>query len=110
MDRGRDRLPLRPQRGLRAPGARPPNSPRRRRPSFDALRTEYERLEDEHAGADELPEEVDQRLGEIETALAAFDDRAVSYDPADIARAGVFVSIDAEGALRIERGYVRPRG
>ena len=31
-----------------------------------------------------------------------------TYDPADIARAGVFVSIDAEGALSVDRGYVRP--
>ena len=30
------------------------------------------------------------------------------YDPAEIARAGVFVSIDGDGDLRIERGYVRP--
>ena len=44
---------------------------------------------------------------EIETALAAFDERPVAYDPAEIARAGVFVSIDADGGLRIERGYVR---
>ena len=55
----------------------------------------------------ELPDEVDARLGEIETALAAFDERPVVYDPAEIARAGVFVSIDADGGLRIERGYVR---
>ena len=34
-------------------------------------------------------------------------DRVV-YDPAEIARAGVFVSIDAEGLLSIDRGYVRP--
>jgi ParB family chromosome partitioning protein len=32
----------------------------------------------------------------------------VIYDPADIARAGIFVSIDGDGDLRIERGYVRP--
>jgi ParB family chromosome partitioning protein len=55
-----------------------------------------------------LPEEVDQRLGEIETALAAFDERPVVYAPAEIASAGVFVSIDGDGDLRIERGYVRP--
>jgi hypothetical protein len=33
----------------------------------------------------------------------------VSYDPADIAIAGVFVSLDADGSLSIDRGYVRPR-
>ena len=32
----------------------------------------------------------------------------MSFDPADVARAGAFVSIDSEGRLRVERGYVRP--
>ena len=73
----------------------------------EALRAEHDALEQEYADAVELPDEVDARLGEIETALAAFDERPVAYDPAEIARAGVFVSIDADGGLRIERGYVR---
>ena len=74
----------------------------------EALRAEYDKLEQAYAEADELPEEVDQRLGEIETALAAFDERPVKYDPEDVARAGAFVSIDGSGMLRVERGYVRP--
>jgi ParB family transcriptional regulator, chromosome partitioning protein len=74
----------------------------------EALHTEYDRLEQAHVEADELPEEVDQRLGEIETALAALDERPVKHDPDEVARAGVFVSIDGSGALRIERGCVRP--
>jgi ParB family transcriptional regulator, chromosome partitioning protein len=74
----------------------------------EALRAEYDRLEQDHADADELPEGVDQRLGEIETVLAAFDDRPVKYDPAEVACAGTFVSIDGSGMLRVERGYVRP--
>ncbi len=75
---------------------------------LDALKAEQDRLEEEYADADELPDEIDQRLGEIETALAALDDRPVIYDPAKIARAGVFVSIDGEAKLKIERGFVRP--
>ena len=74
----------------------------------DALQAEYDRLEAEYAGADELPETVDQRLGEIETALASFDERPAVYDAAKIARAGAFVSIDTGGNLRVERGFVRP--
>ena len=76
--------------------------------TIDALNAEYAKLEAEYENADELPDEVDARLGEIETALAAFEDRPVSYDPAEIARAGVFVSIDADGSLSVDRGYVRP--
>jgi ParB family chromosome partitioning protein len=77
--------------------------------TIDALNAEHAKLEEAYDGADELPDEVDERLGEIEAALAAFDDRPVTYDPTDIARAGVFVSIDAEGALSVDRGYVRPQ-
>ena len=78
------------------------------RATIDALNTEHAKLEAEYENADELPEGVDERLGEIETALAAFEDRRVSYDPSEIARAGVFVSVDADGRLSVDRGYVRP--
>jgi ParB family chromosome partitioning protein len=78
------------------------------RASREALEAELDRLEQQYADADELPDDVDRRLGEIETALAAFEDRPIVYDLAEIARAGVFVSIDRNGELRIERGYVRP--
>jgi ParB family chromosome partitioning protein len=73
-----------------------------------ALEAELDGLEQQYAEVDEVPEEVDRRLGEIETALEALTDRPVVYDPAEIAFAGAFVSIDREGALRIECGYVRP--
>jgi len=76
--------------------------------TIDALNAEYAKLEAEYENADELPDEVDARLGEIETALAAFEGRPVRYDPAEIARAGVFVSIDSDGGLSVDRAYVRP--
>jgi ParB family chromosome partitioning protein len=76
--------------------------------TIEALKNEYAKLEAEYENADELPDDVDARLGEIETALAAFEDRPASYDPAEVARAGVFVSIDTDGSLSVDRGYVRP--
>ena len=76
--------------------------------TIEALNAAHAKLEAEYEDAGELPDEVDQRLGEIETALARFEDRRVRYDPADIARAGVFVSIGADGSLSVARGYVRP--
>jgi ParB family chromosome partitioning protein len=78
------------------------------RATLDALNAEYARIETGYQDADELPEEIDQRLGEIEAARSALEARSLIYDPADIARAGTFVSIDAEGVLAIDRGYVRP--
>jgi len=76
--------------------------------TFDALTAEQAKLESEYAGADELPDEVDARLGEIEEALSVFENRPVRYEPAEIAHAGVFVSIDPDGRLAADRGYVRP--
>jgi ParB family transcriptional regulator, chromosome partitioning protein len=74
----------------------------------EAMRAEYGRIEQTYADVNELPDEVDHRLGEIETALAALDNRPARYDPAEVPHAGVFVSIDGSGTLRVERGYVRP--
>jgi ParB family chromosome partitioning protein len=75
--------------------------------NWKALRNEHDELEAEYSDADELPEAVDQRLAEIETALLAFEDRPVKFDPAEISRAGVFISISREGELVVDRGYVR---
>jgi ParB family chromosome partitioning protein len=74
----------------------------------ESLRLEADRLEAAYSEADEIPEEVDVRLGEIEAALEAMEDRPVIYVPEDIVCAGVFISIDGSGRLRVERGYVRP--
>jgi ParB family transcriptional regulator, chromosome partitioning protein len=75
---------------------------------LDALRDEYCALEEAHAQDEGVPEEVDRRLTEIEARLSALDERPVRFDPAEVARAGAFVSIDGDGALHVERGYVRP--
>ena len=77
------------------------------RATREALRDEYDRLEAEYAEADELPDEVDARLGEIERILGAFEMRPMIFDPAQMARAGAFISLDAVGGLCIERGYIR---
>lgn len=74
----------------------------------EALQAEFDTLDATWSGADELSDEADQRFSELETAIAAIDDRPIRFEPDDIARAGAFVSIDGSGTLRIERGYVRP--
>ncbi|TIT92534.1 MAG: ParB/RepB/Spo0J family partition protein, partial [Mesorhizobium sp.] len=76
--------------------------------SRTALRSEYDEIEARYGEADELPDEVDERLGEIEQALEQFENRPMIYEPTEIARAGAFVSIDRDGDLVVDRGYVRP--
>jgi ParB family chromosome partitioning protein len=76
--------------------------------SRDALQEEFDRLTGQYDSADELPDEVDQRLDELEEALDELAKRPVRFEPAEIAKAGVFVGIDSDGCLSIQRGYVRP--
>ncbi|WP_316162430.1 ParB/RepB/Spo0J family partition protein [Bradyrhizobium sp. SZCCHNRI20481] len=94
--------------GLRRFEGRPADLTTEEQAAIAALHAERAKLEGDYEGADELPEDVDQRLGEIEAALSSVEERQMIYAPAEMARAGAFVSIDAEGRLRVERGYVRP--
>jgi ParB family chromosome partitioning protein len=73
-----------------------------------SLREEAEALEEEWSGASEVPDEVDARVTAIDEEISAIVSRPLVYQPTEIARAGVFVSIDVDGSLHIERGFVRP--
>ncbi|MFM8938711.1 MAG: DNA-binding protein, partial [Phenylobacterium sp.] len=73
-----------------------------------ALLAEYRALEEEYSGQDEYPEEIDARLGQLEMAMEALEQRPLIYDSAEIGRAGVFVTLDRDGSLAVYRGYVRP--
>ena len=74
----------------------------------DVLVEEYDRIGDEYGDRSDVPDEVDARLTEIDAELTALDTRPTVYDPDDMARAGVFISLTHDGRLRIDRGYVRP--
>jgi ParB family chromosome partitioning protein len=74
---------------------------------YDAALEEYDALSEEHAGADELPEDIDRRMGELEEIIDAIEQRPAIFDSTDMARAGIFVSIDFNGSLKIDRGFVR---
>ena len=78
------------------------------RSAREQLREEYDRLVAEYENADELPEQIDRRLGEIEEALDAFENRPVVYAPDEMTRAGVFITVDLDGNLVVARGHIRP--
>lgn len=69
----------------------------------DALQAKLDRLSEEYQDANELPDEVDERLSELETLIEGFDNWPVVFDAAEIARAGAFVGIGTDGQLRVER-------
>ena len=73
-----------------------------------ALLAEYRALEEEYSDQDEYPEEVDAKLGALEAAIEAFEQRPLIFDPVEVARAGVFITLDRDGNLAVYRGYVRP--
>jgi ParB family transcriptional regulator, chromosome partitioning protein len=66
--------------GLRRIAGETPPLTEEEQASCNALRAEFDKLQETYASDDELPEEVDARLGEIETALEAFDERPAVYD------------------------------
>ncbi len=76
--------------------------------SHAKLLAEYRALEDEYAVQDELPDEIDTRLGVLEAAMEKTETRPLIYHPTEIGRAGAFVTLDRYGALAVYRGYVRP--
>ncbi|WP_094462437.1 ParB/RepB/Spo0J family partition protein [Pannonibacter phragmitetus] len=75
----------------------------------EKLRKEREHLEAQYPASEEFPDHIDQRMGEIEKQLEAFERRPVIYDPAEIGIAGAFVSVDEDGELMVDRGWVRPQ-
>ncbi|MFG1181456.1 ParB/RepB/Spo0J family partition protein [Xanthobacter versatilis] len=77
--------------------------------AYDAAQEELEHLSAEWQDADEdLPPEVDQRLAELEAEIERIDGLRHAYDPDEIGRGGVFVVLNHDGAVRIERGFIRP--
>jgi ParB family transcriptional regulator, chromosome partitioning protein len=93
--------------GLRRLEGSPADLTAEEQASVDALHADYDTLQEKYEDADELPDEVDARLGELEEALEAFENRPDIFKPAEMVHAGAFVSIDAEGALHVVWGYVR---
>jgi ParB family chromosome partitioning protein len=72
------------------------------------LKAESDAIEAEYENARDLPDAVEKRIEAIDEELAALQERPAVYDAAQRALAGAFVSLDSDGSLYIERGFVRP--
>lgn len=75
---------------------------------LDAVQAEFNALNEQHDGVEELPEDVDVKFGELEAEIDLLSERQQAYAPDLIARGGVFVVLNNNGMARIERGFVRP--
>jgi ParB family chromosome partitioning protein len=72
------------------------------------LAVRFDALAEQHEGDADVPDEVEAELVTIERELDAIGGRERVYRPEDIARAGAAVSLNGDGTLRVERGYLRP--
>lgn len=75
--------------------------------SLDAAQSEFNGLTAQYESAEELPDEVDARFGELEAEIERLEAKRLAYDPADIARCGAFVILSHDGSLRVERGFMQ---
>jgi ParB family chromosome partitioning protein len=75
---------------------------------YDEVKAEYDKLDADYAKAEDYCEETETRLEELGNELDRLNDRPHVFDLEEVGRGGVFVSLDASGELKIERGFVRP--
>jgi ParB family transcriptional regulator, chromosome partitioning protein len=75
--------------------------------ALDQVKGEFSLLTQQYENAEELPDEVDARLGELEAEIERLEAKHLAYDPADIAQCGAFVILNHDGAVRIERGFIK---
>lgn len=68
---------------------------------------EFDQLTAEYEGWEELPDDVDKRFGALEADLEGFDCLKAAFDPEDIQRGGIIVSLTHDGSAKIERGLIR---
>lgn len=69
------------------------------------------KLEEEAAALEELDEPTkkqQKRLEAIQNELEAIENRPPTFSPEDMARAGVFITLDHNGEVDIDYGYIRP--
>ncbi|RUW71186.1 chromosome partitioning protein ParB, partial [Mesorhizobium sp. M2A.F.Ca.ET.067.02.1.1] len=93
--------------GLRRTYPQPVDLSEEDKAAYATTSDEFNRLTEEWNSAEELPEEVDQRFGELEAEIERIDALRRAYDPDIVSRGGVFVVLSHDGTARIERGFIR---
>lgn len=71
------------------------------------LEAEGEALSEKWSEEAQVPDDVHVRLDAIDAEIGALSERPQIFEPEEVAIAGVFVSIEHDGSLRIERGFVK---
>ncbi|GGO99565.1 ParB/RepB/Spo0J family partition protein [Stakelama pacifica] len=74
---------------------------------LEAASAEYEQLVEGYDSYDEMPEDVAAQVEALDAEIDAISDKRHTYDVELIAHGGVFVVLNHDGTVRIERGFVR---
>ncbi|MER8785101.1 ParB N-terminal domain-containing protein [Mesorhizobium sp. M1006] len=93
--------------GLRRTYAQPAGLSEEDEAAHGAATEAFNRLMEEWDSAEELPDDVDQRFGELEGEIERIDALRHAYNPDHVSRGGVFVVLSHDGTARIERGFIR---
>lgn len=72
-----------------------------------ALRAEADALEAEWDGRSDMPDEVELRISVIDSELGVLAQGNRVFAPADVDNSGVFIGLEDDGTLFIDRGHVR---
>lgn len=93
--------------GLRRTYPQPVDMSAEDQTALDAAQAEFNGMTEQYESAEELPDDVDARFGELEAEIERLEAKRQAYDPGDIARCGAFVILSYDGTVRVERGFMR---
>ncbi|RJX69298.1 chromosome partitioning protein ParB [Tsuneonella suprasediminis] len=74
---------------------------------LEAASVEYDQIVEGYDNYDEMPEDVAAKVEALEAEIDALSDKRQAYNANLIAHCGVFVVLNHDGTVRIERGFVR---
>ena len=74
---------------------------------LEAASAQYDQLVEDYDSYDEMPEEVAAKVEALDAEIDAISEKRHAYDANVIAHGGVFVVLNHDGTVRIERGFVR---
>jgi len=75
---------------------------------YETVKAEYGALDARYADMEDFDQEIEDKLDQLGGELDSFNDRPRIYDLEQKAIAGVFVTLDVNGKLQTEAGFVRP--
>src|SRR5258705_13715213 len=94
--------------GLRRTYPRPVELSAEDQAAYEAVQAEFNSLTERHESAEELPDEVDARFGELEAEIERLEAKRQAYDPDVITRGAAFVVLNHDGTVRIRRRFIHP--